>query len=66
MSYTVLGATVNLAARLEALNKNYGTEVLVSAAIRQRAGPQFSFRLVDSVRPKGFASAVAIYELLGK
>ena len=32
MGYTVLGATVNLAARLEALNKDYGTEILVSEA----------------------------------
>jgi adenylate cyclase len=63
MNYTVLGATVNLAARLEGLNKNYGTSILVSAALRQRAGSGFLFRSVDRISPKGFAEAVDIYEL---
>jgi adenylate cyclase len=63
MNYTALGATVNLAARLEGLNKNYGTLVLVSAALRQRAGSRFVFRSVDRISPKGFAEAVEIYQL---
>jgi adenylate cyclase len=63
MNYTVLGATVNLAARLEGLNKNYGTRILVSAALKQRAGTRFSFRSVDRINPKGFAEAFEIYEL---
>jgi len=63
MNYTALGATVNLAARLEGLNKNYGTRVLVSAAIRQRAEQQFMFRSVDRLKPKGFAESFTIYEL---
>ena len=63
MNYTVLGATVNLAARLEGLNKSYGTSILVSAALKQRAGSRFSFRSVDRINPKGFAEAFEIYEL---
>jgi adenylate cyclase len=63
MNYTALGATVNLAARLEGLNKNYGTLILVSAALKQRAGAGFCFRSVDRIRPKGFAEAFEIYEL---
>ena len=66
MNYTALGATVNLAARLEGLNKNYGTQVLVSEAVKLRAEHAFAFRSVDEIRPKGFAEAVAIYELLGE
>jgi adenylate cyclase len=66
MSYTVLGATVNLAARLEGLNKNYGTSVLVSDAVKDRAGSLFIFRDVDAVKPKGFAAEVRIHELLGR
>lgn len=62
MNYTVLGATVNLAARLEGLNKNYGTSTLVSAALRQRADFRFLFRSVDRISPKGFAEAFEIYE----
>ena len=42
MNYTALGATVNLAARLEGLNKNYGTAILVSSALKQRAGVRIS------------------------
>ena len=63
MNYTALGATVNLAARLEGLNKNYGTSILVSATLRQRAGPEFVFRSVDRISPKGFAEAFEVYEL---
>jgi adenylate cyclase len=63
MSYTVLGATVNLAARLEALNKDYGTEILVSEAVRERVADRFAFTPVDTVRPKGFEAAVRVYEL---
>ena len=63
MNYTVLGATVNLAARLEALNKEHGTEMLVSEAVVARASGGFDFRFVDTVRPKGFEEPVQIFEL---
>ncbi|MFT4119719.1 cache domain-containing protein [Bradyrhizobium sp.] len=66
MNYTALGATINLASRLEGLNKNYGTQVLVSAAVKARAEPRFAFRSVDEIKPKGFAEAVTIYELVGE
>lgn len=65
MNYTVLGATVNLAARLESLNKNYGTTVLASEAIAQRANSAFAFRAVDRIKPKGFAAEFQVFELLG-
>lgn len=65
MSYTALGATVNLAARLEPLNKQYGTDILVSDAVRQRVAHSFRFRAVDTITPKGFAVAVEVFELLG-
>ena len=66
MNYTALGATVNLAARLEGLNKNYGTSVLVSSPLKQRVGDRFLFRSVDRISPKGFAEAFEIYELRGE
>jgi adenylate cyclase len=66
MNYTALGATINLASRLEGLNKNYGTRVLVSAAVRRRAEHAFLFRSVDTIRPKGFVEAVTISELRGE
>ena len=63
MNYTALGATVNLAARLEGLNKNYGTSILVSSTLKERAGARFCFRSVDRISPKGFAETFEIYEL---
>jgi adenylate cyclase len=66
MNYTVLGATVNLAARLEPLNKDYGTEILVSEAVEQRVRDRFGFRFVDRVRPKGFDEPVEVFELVGE
>jgi adenylate cyclase len=63
MNYTVLGASVNLAARLEALNKTYGTTALVSAQIKERAEAHFLFRSVDRISPKGFEEKFPIFEL---
>lgn len=64
MNYTVLGAAVNLAARLEALNKDYGTEILVSEAIERRVRGKFAFRPVATVAPKGFEEPVGVFELV--
>ncbi len=66
MNYTVLGATVNLAARLEPLNKEYGTEILVSEAVEKRVRDRFVFRPVATVAPKGFEETVQVFELVGE
>ncbi|QUS39731.1 adenylate/guanylate cyclase domain-containing protein [Tardiphaga alba] len=66
MNYTALGATVNLASRLETLNKDYGTRVLVSQAVKDAAESRFAFRSVATIKPKGFAKEVGVYELLGR
>lgn len=65
MSYTVLGDGVNLASRLEGLNKAYGTTILASQTVRDSVGHEFAFRLVDLVAVKGKTKAVRVYELLG-
>ena len=57
---------MNLAARLEGLNKDYGTSILVSSALRQRAAGRFRFRSVDRISPKGFAETFEVYELRGE
>jgi adenylate cyclase len=66
MSFTALGDGVNLASRLEGLNKQYGTTVLVSEAVQEDAKEDFAFRLVDVVAVKGRTRGVRVYELLGR
>ncbi len=63
MDYTALGASVNLAARLEGLNKQYGTELLVSETVYHAARDLFLFRPVDTTTVKGISRPVSVYEL---
>jgi adenylate cyclase len=57
---------VNLGSRLEGLNREYGTEILVGEGTAAAAGPGFLFREVDVVRVKGKARAVRVHELLAR
>ncbi len=63
MSYTLLGDTVNLAARLEALNKEHGTRILVSASTRAACGDRFVFESLGSVAVRGRGEQVAIFSV---
>jgi adenylate cyclase len=63
MSYTVIGDAVNLGARLESLNKEYGTRIIISEATRSRLKGQYDIRPLGSVTVKGKSESVAIYEV---
>jgi adenylate cyclase len=65
MNYTALGNTVNLAARLEGLNKQFGTVILVSEAVYLRVRSCFQFRAFESVVAKGMTKETRIFELVG-
>ena len=64
-NYTVMGDTVNLGARLEAANKDYGTQILVCAQTFHAAQTDLHFREIDLLAVKGKSEATAIYEPLG-
>ena len=66
MNYTALGNVVNLAARLEGLNKQYNTQILISDGVHARVGNRFRCRFVDRVVAKGMAAETLVYELLGE
>lgn len=61
MSYTLLGDTVNLAARLEALNKEHGTRILVSQSTRDACGERFAFASLGTVAVRGRSEQSAVF-----
>jgi adenylate cyclase len=66
LQYTALGSAVNLASRVEGLNKVYGTTYLATESIVAKSDDNFLFRFVDKVSPAGTTKHIAIYELLGE
>ena len=66
MSYTVIGDAVNLGSRLESLNKQYSTHIIISDETRQRLTGQYVFRPLGDVVVKGKTKPVAIFEVIGR
>lgn len=65
-NYTAIGDNVNLASRLEWVNKEYGTLICVSAPVYEETKDDFHFRQLDTIRVKGKTEWIKIYELLGE
>ncbi|HWI18635.1 MAG TPA: adenylate/guanylate cyclase domain-containing protein [Vicinamibacterales bacterium] len=63
MSYTVIGDAVNLGARLESLNKDYGTRIIISEATRRELKGRYDIHPLGDVIVKGKSQPVAIYEV---
>jgi adenylate cyclase len=64
-NYTVLGDPVNLASRLEAANKEFGTFILLGEATARRVQDRFATRPLTGLAVKGKHEAVEVHELVG-
>jgi adenylate cyclase len=64
--YTIIGDNVNLASRLEGVNKQFGTQVIVSEATYSQARGRIEVRELDLIAVKGKEKPIRIYELLGE
>jgi adenylate cyclase len=64
MNYTIMGNAVNLSARLEGVNKQYGTWILASEATILETGEQLLYRKLDRVRVVGINEPVRLCELI--
>src|SRR5262249_37774105 len=66
MNYTVMGDAVNLAARLEAANKLYGTRSLIAETTVAKTDGTIQFREIDRLIVVGQTEPQAVFELLGR
>lgn len=66
MNYSILGDSVNLASRVEGINKVYGTRLTVTQDTYDKVSDHFLFRPLDIVAVKGKKKGIALYEMIGK
>jgi adenylate cyclase len=64
MNYTIMGNAVNIASRLEGINKLYGTWILASEETIKDCGERLLSRRLDRIRVAGLSEPVRIYEPL--
>jgi adenylate cyclase len=64
LNYTAIGDTVNIASRLESLNKQYGTAILLGADTATALSDQMVLRHLDRVAVYGRQSGLEVYELI--
>jgi adenylate cyclase len=65
LAYTIIGDDVNLASRLEGINKHFGTLIMVSDVTLKKAGDEFATRCLGTIVVKGRTGGVKVHELVG-
>jgi adenylate cyclase len=65
-NYTAMGDNVNLGSRLEGINKEYGTEIIISESVYNQVKEKLVCRELDLIRVKGKTVPVRILELVGE
>ncbi|HTD65360.1 MAG TPA: adenylate/guanylate cyclase domain-containing protein [Candidatus Limnocylindria bacterium] len=65
VDYTAIGENINLASRMEGLNKYLGTDVLITGDVKKEIGDRFVTRYLGRFQLKGFEKSVEVYELVG-
>ncbi len=65
LSYALVGDAVNLTSRIQSLNKDFGTEILVSGVTKSRLQSQYQLSALPAVRVKGRSAEVEVFSLLG-
>jgi class 3 adenylate cyclase len=65
LSYTVMGDGVNVASRIEGLNKQFGTSICISQNVYDRVSDRIVGRALGRVSVKGRKTEIMVYELLG-
>jgi adenylate cyclase len=63
MSYALVGDAVNVASRIESLNKQFGSHILVSGATRDQLREPVALQALPAVRVKGRSAEVEVYRL---
>ncbi len=66
LNYTTVGDAVNIASRMEGLNKHYGTSILITESTYEQAADSIEARMIDIVAVKGRCGALKIYELVAE
>ena len=66
LNYTVTGDMVNLSARLEGANKEYGTSIMISELTAQSLGEDYVLRRLDRLVVKGKTEPITVFEVVGR
>lgn len=64
LDYTIIGTNVNIASRIEEINKNYSTSILISEATKEMIGNEFEVKLIDEVLLRGVKKPIKLYEII--